>query len=408
MALTKRPTLFVAAVFVFVFVIIAICVLIAWIVLNHRYREANVKVDGVLTNKCGEQVRYYRLKDFLEYNKYSLDAAQAFQDAFKQERHELIKATTYDQANFVMFEHQNRIDDAIAKLKAPAGGLCFVFGLGGSDYMVSKSALAHIVRQSNGNDVAQRILPVSYVVSSEADMAALGRDLADPKLAREVYIMKKNVQRQEGQYITRDGNYIQNHAHDYVVIQRMLQDPYIVAGRKINMRVYMLVVVPAGAVAARFYAYNDGFMYYTPELWEAYSTEKAKIITTGYIDRKVYEENPLTHQDFKLLIGGVAYSKLERNIDYALGVLRKTYGEIFAQRNKTSGSGSVSFSIFGVDIAPDRELGCTIMEVNKGPDMGYKDERDKHVKLNMVRDALALVGLFGDERKGSLGNFREV
>ena len=40
-------------------------------------------------------------------------------------------------------------------------------------------------------------------------------------------------------------------------------------------------------------------MYYTPELFEKGNPSFKKNITTGYIDRKVYDENPLTHEDFK-------------------------------------------------------------------------------------------------------------
>lgn len=402
--MNKRIVLF------FMFVVI-VCAIVIWAILTLRQgpKKTSLKDD---TKSSKDVVKYYRLQDFLRYDKESLDAVQAFKDAFKEEGRErdLVKASAYDDAMFVMFEHQNRIDDAVKALKAPTGrDLRFVFGLGGTDYMVSKSALAYIVRRHNGPEVTRRVLPVSYVVTDEDDMSALGRDLADPKLAREVYIMKKNVQRQEGHYITRDRAYIMEHAHEYVVVQRMLQDPYVVGGRKINMRVYLLVLVPPGASVARFYAYNDGFMYYTPEHWEAYSTDANKIITTGYIDRKVYEENPLTHQDFKELIGAAAYSKLEANMDYALGVLRRTYAESFAQRNDLVhlGKGCVKFAIFGVDIAPDASLGCTIMEVNKGPDLGYKDTRDRNVKLNMVRDALALAGVFGNTSV-RVGKFREV
>ena len=51
------------------------------------------------------------------------------------------------------------------------------------------------------------------------------------------------------------------------------------------------------------YVYNDGFMYYTPRIWKPKSRNLNEIITTGYIDRQVYVDNPLTIKDFGLFIG---------------------------------------------------------------------------------------------------------
>ena len=85
--------------------------------------------------------------------------------------------------------------------------------------------------------------------------------------------------------------------YPYVVVQELLQDPYTISGRKINLRVYVLVVKNNNKT--NLYIYSDGFMYYTAELFQKNSTDTKINITTGYIDRKVYEENPLTHNDFK-------------------------------------------------------------------------------------------------------------
>jgi len=49
------------------------------------------------------------------------------------------------------------------------------------------------------------------------------------------------------------------------------------------------------------------------------------------------------------------------------------------------------FQIFGADIAPDENLKCTLMEINKGPDIGFKDERDGNIKKNMLKDAFTVV-----------------
>jgi hypothetical protein len=52
--------------------------------------------------------------------------------------------------------------------------------------------------------------------------------------------------------------------------------------------------------------------------------------------------------------------------------------------------------IMGADVAVDADLGIKLMEINKGPDLRYKDERDGHVKFNMIRDTFYELGLITD------------
>ena len=47
----------------------------------------------------------------------------------------------------------------------------------------------------------------------------------------------------------------------------------------------------------------------------------------------------------------------------------------------------------GCDIAPDNELKVKVLEINKGPDVMYKDERDKKVKYNLVLDMFEKIGI---------------
>ena len=80
-------------------------------------------------------------------------------------------------------------------------------------------------------------------------------------------------------------------------VQELLQDPYLIDGRKINMRFYILVICNNSNISV--YAYNNGFMYYTAEKFTTDTQEFGPNITTGYIDRNVYEHNPLTLEDFR-------------------------------------------------------------------------------------------------------------
>ena len=54
---------------------------------------------------------------------------------------------------------------------------------------------------------------------------------------------------------------------------------------------------------------------------------------------------------------------------------------------------SISFQLFGCDIAPDKDLNVKLIEINKGPDLGGKDERDIALKRKDLIDIFNIVGI---------------
>ena len=52
-----------------------------------------------------------------------------------------------------------------------------------------------------------------------------------------------------------------------------------------------------------------------------------------------------------------------------------------------------SFQLYGIDVAIDEQLNAMMMEINKGPDISVKDERDGAVKKQLIKDMLKITGL---------------
>ena len=220
-----------------------------------------------------------------------------------------------------------------------------------------------------------------------------------------LYITKNNNQRQEGIEIHNSLDTIMNSLNKYILVQELLQDPYLINGRKINLRVYCLIVRDTNSNTL-VQIYQDGFMYYTAELFEKGNPAFKKNITTGYIDRKIYDENPLTHEDFKKYLDNPKrkltqveyYTKTRPNtklsnyvftqINHLLKFILETY--ISTVGTKTLG---VGFQLYGADIAINEHLKPMIMEINKGPDLTAKDGRDKILKETLCKDILKSVGL---------------
>lgn len=274
------------------------------------------------------------------------------------------------------------------------------------DEIVAKELLWKNVVDFFGIEKAKILMPNSYILYEPKDIEKFKTEYDPNKL----YILKKNIQRQEGLKITKKFNEIINAYTNgnYVIVQELLQDPYIIAGRKTNMRFYVLVV--AKNTEYNVFVYADGFMYYTKNMFVPGCEEVGPNITTGYIDRQVYVDNPLTHNDLKKYLDDenritlTATEKIirQQNIKISEIYFNRIYHmlrEIFLAyagkftTNKKFNDTNICFQIFGVDVAVNDKLNPMIIEVNKGPDIGAKDERDSEIKHGLISDTFKVVGL---------------
>lgn len=287
------------------------------------------------------------------------------------------------------------------------------FLIDGSDVMVSKNSLAMMLYSYYGKD-AEKFIPKTWIPLSPISMEQFKMEYNPNKL----YIMKKNIQQQKGIQIFNNEtdilNTIKIHAlnsYPYVVIQELLQNPYLIDGRKINLRVYVLVVKYNNEY--RVYVYKDGFMYYTADKYVENSIKNSVNITTGYIDREVYEKNPLTLKDFYNYLNEESrpLTPIEKKIqrynmlsEYITQNILDLIKSVFLIFNNKIGledklKQNLKFQIYGVDVAVNEDLSVKIMEINKGPDLNSKDKRDCDVKYNMIKDAFKIVDVLDNDNK---------
>ena len=403
--------------------IIAVCIMLLGSLLTAWYLHTHPP-KGVDHNRLhnNAQPSYYRIPLNGKTNGPSLELNQAMSEAGAQIG--LIMSPSYEAAQFVSFESLNEVDDHVRDVKL-APNARYLLGFRGADLMASKSALVYEMRKQLGFAEASKWIPPSYIMSDRGSIRTLLREINNGN-QQMVYICKKNIQRQQGARIVRASEVPavlkdnENEDVPFVVCQRVLQDPMLVNKRKINIRIYMLVILRPSLQAnnanqlyhkdAEFWIYKNGFMYYTRKLWEPNTLDPDHIITTGYIDRHVYEKNPLTVQDLRVFMGDASFNTLWGNILLAAEKVKHTYANTFRGANSIVRSDVTQFMIFGMDIAPATDLSVKIMEINKGPDMSYKDVRDKDVKYNLALDTYRLLGMDSHHPQHSLAspNFSRV
>jgi hypothetical protein len=321
-----------------------------------------------------DKLQYYKFDKDLSYSN-TIDVSY---NIFKHRLKNLeINFAKYESANIIFF---NLLSDYIS-LKQNLllnNKIKFCYSLTTIDLLASKSMLYSVLRKKLSKSQLHSITPITFIIQSKSEK----KDFITNHLANNtLYILKKNIQRQKGCLISKDHTIIkQEIKDDYVVIQELLQDPFLINNKKINIRQYLLIDIQNNV---NFYIYNDGFMYYTKTDYEKGSDDYDSNLTTGYIDRNIYKDNPLTYQDFLKSLGEKERAVIVDNMYYLFTLLKSAYKSIIEKHDNNR---IRNFVILGCDIAVDEKLDCKIMEINKGPDLNFKDDIDKLVKQKLIHN----------------------
>lgn len=343
---------------------------------NHKAKNDH----EIPTRVVGVQVRpvYFRFNK-QQNNVTTLPLIRVFEEVLKNRDGTF--ASTVKEANLIFFDNLTYIDRYIRHyLKSFPTESMYIYGVMGSDHVAGKDLIYKLLRKTMDSHNLTKHIPKTFLLPSE-----INKLIAEHK-HNNIYIIKKNLQRQQGNLITNDISLIQKNANDYVVCQELLQNPLIFQKRKINLRFYLLIVVTDDNVG--LYLYHNGFIYYTPEYFEKGSIDPHKNITTGYIDRRVYTENPMTFEELATVLGP-SYNSIFANTIHMFRAFKPTFKSLFRSSNPPNKS--TCFMIMGCDVAPDEDFNVKLMEINKGPDLSYKDDRDKRVKYTMISDMMSLV-----------------
>ena len=266
----------------------------------------------------------------------------------------------------------------------------FVFGLNGCDSIVSKNRIWESLVSCYGRKYARTIMPESYVLNDPNDMKTFEKDFNPSK--NDIYILKKNVQRKEGLKLTRDYNDIINGNNDnYKVVQKYITNLYLINQRKVNLRVYILIVIKEGVIY--FYLCRIGKCIYTNKKYNDNDLDFESNITSYNLDMSVYESSPRHFVELKEYIdnnggdGNLLFNNIE---DLMKSVSECLSNNIYQSSNI---EGTISFQLFGADVIFDEDLHPYLLEFNKGPDMSPRDMEDEYMKRLVQTDMLRTVGI---------------
>jgi hypothetical protein len=301
----------------------------------------------------------------------------------------------------------------------------YIFGLNGCDSIVSKNQIWESLVKCYGRDYASKLMPESYVLGDPNEMMIFRKNFNAS--GKDIYILKKNVQRKEGLKLTKDYfEILGGIADNYRVAQKYITDLYLINERKVNLRIYLLIVIKDSMVY--FYLSNIGKCIYTNKKYNDNNFDFESNITSYHLDMNIYKENPRDLNELKDFIDkneSKNFKSLEANSNNKYNSYNN-YHSNEVLTNKKSGKmlldniqllikdvskclannvyqsknikGAVTFQLFGGDVIFDTNLHPYLLEFNKGPDMTPRDNIDEKMKNDVQSDMFKIVGVIPNNK----------
>jgi len=267
----------------------------------------------------------------------------------------------------------------------------FIFGINGCDSIVSKNKIWQSLVKCYGRPDARKLMPESFVLNEPKDMNAFKNYYNK----NDIYILKKNVQRKEGLKLTSDLNTILTAKDEsYRVVQKYLTNLYLINKRKVNLRIYLLIMIKNNKIY--FYMSTVGKCIYTNKEYNDNNFDFESNITSYHLDMNVYKKNPRTldelytflnkdtnNENSSTILSEGIY-KLMKEVSYCLST------NIYQSANIKN---TTCFQLFGADVIFDTNLHPYLLEFNKGPDMTPRDDIDRKMKTKVQIDMFSKIGM---------------
>ncbi|XP_076629900.1 putative tubulin polyglutamylase TTLL9 [Colletes latitarsis] len=195
------------------------------------------------------------------------------------------------------------------------------------------------------------------------------------------------------------------------IVQKYVENPYLLAGRKFDLRIYALVTSfhPTKAWLAR-----EGFARLSAELFDLENIDDSRVhLTNMAIQLKTDEEDKKAElkKGCKWALNKVReYLTARHGVDAVEALFQKIAGVIMASLlavQPVMMQGKNSFELYGYDILLDEDLTPWLLEVNASPALTGTDSDDYRLKFDLIDDTLNVLDIEGrfTGRETRIGGF---
>tara|TARA_B000000565_G_scaffold254663_1_gene233474 strand:+ start:782 stop:1894 length:1113 start_codon:yes stop_codon:yes gene_type:complete len=262
----------------------------------------------------------------------------------------------------------------------------FIFAIDGCDILAGKNNIWKLLENHYNRKTTCKIMPETWILDDSKDIILFKKNYIKNK----IYILKKNIQRKNGILLTNNYNKIIKNFSDYIVIQNYIKNTLLINNRKLNIRIYLLIIRKNNKIHS--YLYKNGKCIYTNKDYK-YSLDMEENITSLNLDTDIYKINPLTLFDLKDFFNknnidyDYIFNKIKNNVKFLHNAYKNKIGISNKFKNNTC------FQLFGLDYIITKKLNILLLEINKGPNMQFINSDDYNLKYKLLNDIFETVGI---------------
>ncbi|XP_015266992.1 PREDICTED: probable tubulin polyglutamylase TTLL9, partial [Gekko japonicus] len=181
------------------------------------------------------------------------------------------------------------------------------------------------------------------------------------------------------------------------VAQRYIENPYLIGGRKFDLRVYVLVM---SYLPLKAWLYRDGFARFSNTRFTLNTIDDQYVhLTNVAVQKTAPDYDPEKGckwmiQQFRLYLtakhGAEAVEGLFAEMD---NIFIKSLQSV----QKVIISDKHCFELYGYDILIDQDLKPWLLEVNASPSLTASSPEDYELKTHLLEDTLNIVDLEGSQ-----------
>ncbi|XP_037667218.1 probable tubulin polyglutamylase TTLL9 isoform X2 [Choloepus didactylus] len=177
------------------------------------------------------------------------------------------------------------------------------------------------------------------------------------------------------------------------VAQRYIENPYLIGGRKFDLRVYVLVM---SYIPLRAWLYRDGFARFSNTRFTLNSIDDQYVHLTNVAVQKT---SPDYHPEkgCKWMLQRFRQYLASKHGPEAVEMLFSDMDNIFVKSlqsvQKVIISDKHCFELYGYDILIDQDLKPWLLEVNASPSLTASSQEDYELKTCLLEDTLHVVDM---------------
>ncbi|KTG07085.1 hypothetical protein cypCar_00028088, partial [Cyprinus carpio] len=179
------------------------------------------------------------------------------------------------------------------------------------------------------------------------------------------------------------------------VAQRYIENPYLIAGRKFDLRVYVLVT---SYIPLKAWLYRDGFARFSNTRFSLSSIDDQYVhLTNVAVQKTAPDYDP--EKGCKWQMQQLRQYLTAKHGFETVQTLFKEIDNIFIRSlisvQKTIINDKHCFELYGYDILLDQDLKPWLIEVNASPSLTASSQEDYELKYRLLEDTLHIVDMEG-------------